>query len=156
LEKTDSIALFLNHIVAMFYKGRVKMLGELIYEATSKVVGIRMLDENGTSERTFQQGGMIFGIECHTTLTLVGKFELNGVQYLEGYGILLTKDGDTATFTVSGINIPKGLPPLASSRGATFFRTQSQKLISLNRVVCIYEAEVNEDSSYEVKAWEWK
>jgi hypothetical protein len=132
------------------------MLGELVYEATSKVVGIRMLDDRGTMELTYQEQGLLLGIECSTTLTLVGKFELNGIQYSEGVGISVTKGGDTATFTVSGINIPKGQPPLASNRGATFFRTQSAKLMRLNNVVCIYEAEVNEDMSYKVKAWEWK
>ena len=69
---------------------------------------------------------------------------------------MVTKDGDTATLTLSGITIPKGLPPIGSIRGATFFNTQSPKLARLNSVVCVFEAEVNADHSYSVKDWEWK
>lgn len=132
------------------------MLGDLIYEATSKVVGTRVLDENGTIEITYQEHGKLLGIECNTTLTLMGKLDPDKVQHTNGYGISITKDGDTATLTVSGIIIPKELPFLASNRGAAFFRTHSPKLMRLNSIVFVYEAEVNEDMSYKVKAWEWK
>jgi len=54
------------------------------------------------------------------------------------------------------ISISKGLIPVSSVRGATFFRTQSPKLSRLNSVVRIYELEVNKDQSYNVKDWEWK
>jgi hypothetical protein len=74
---------------------------------------------------TLQEQGMLFRTECNTKLTLLGKPEINGVQYMEGYGVSMTKDGDTATNTVSGRCIPKGLPPLARFLGAVYFRTQS-------------------------------
>ena len=132
------------------------MLGELIYEAMGKMTGTRVLDEDGTVENTLQEQGTIFGIECSATLTMVGTPRPDGIVYSEGYGLMLTKDGDAATFTSSAINIPKGPMPVSSVRGATFFRTQSPKLSRLNSVVCIYEVEVNEDGSYNVKDWEWK
>lgn len=121
------------------------MLGDLIYEASGKTVGMRVLDDNGTMELNLQEQGVLFGIECNTTLTLVGKAGPNGITYSEGYGILMTKHGDVANLILSGITIPKGLPPLGDVRRATYFRTQSPKLERLNNVVGIYEAEVNED-----------
>jgi hypothetical protein len=121
-----------------------------------KTIGMRVLDENGTMEMTLQEQGTLFGIDCYTTLTLAGKSGPGGIMYSEGYGILMTKDGDVANLTISGITIPKGLPPLGSVRGVTYFRTQSPKLTRLNSVISIYDAEVNEDSSYSVKDWEWK
>jgi len=133
-----------------------KMLGELIYEAMGKTLGLRVLDDNGTMEMTIQEQGVVFGTECTITVTLVGKHRPNGIMYSEGHGIMVTKDGDTATLTLSGITIPKGLPPIGSIRGATFFNTQSPKLARLNSVVCVFEAEVNADHSYSVKDWEWK
>jgi uncharacterized protein YuzE len=136
--------------------GGIKMLGNLIYEATAKVIGTRVLDENGTMEITLQEKGKIFGIECTVTVTSVNKPRSNGIMYSEGYGALLTKNGDTATLTLSGIIIPKGLPSLSSSRGVAFCCTQSPKLASLNSVVCIYEAETNDGMSYNVRGWEWK
>jgi hypothetical protein len=132
------------------------MLGDLIYEALGKTVGMRVLDDNGTLEMTLQEQDVLFGSECSATLTLVGKPEINGVQYMEGYGILITKDGDAATIVLSGRNIPKGLPPLSRFLGSVYFRTQSPKLSRLNSEVYIYEAEMNEDMSYNVKNWEWK
>jgi hypothetical protein len=132
------------------------MLGELIYEAKGKMTGVRVLDEDGTMENTLQEQGMIFGIECSVTATMVGTLRPDGIVYSEGYGLMLTKDGDGATLTSSGISIPKGPMPMSSVRGATFFRTQSPKLSRLNSVVCIYEVEVKEDGSYSVKDWEWK
>ena len=132
------------------------MLGDLIYEAMGKTVGMRVIDDNGTMEITLEEKGKIFGIECTLTLTFVGKPRPNRMQYSEGRGILLTKDGDAATLTMSGISIPKGFPPRSSVRGATIFNTQSPKLERLNSVVCVFEAEMNEDHSYSVKDWEWK
>jgi hypothetical protein len=70
--------------------------------------------------------------------------------------MMLTKEGDAATLTTSAIDIPKGPMPVSSVRGATFLRTQLSKLERLNSIVSIYDIEVNEDLSYEVKAWEWK
>lgn len=132
------------------------MLGDLIYEAAGKVVGMRVLDDNGTMEITLDEHGKVFGIECSLTLTAVGKLRPNGIQYSEGRGFLITRDGDVATLIMSGISIPKGRPPSSSVRGATIFTTQSPKLARLNSVVCVYECEVSEDSSYSIKDWEWK
>jgi uncharacterized protein YuzE len=134
----------------------IKMLGDLIYEAAGKVVGMRVLDDNGTMEITLDEQGKVFGIECSLTLTAAGKLRPNGMQYSEGRGFLITKDGDLATLIMSGISIPKGRPPSSSVRGATIFNTQSPKLARLNSVVCVYEGEVNEDNSYTIKDWEWK
>jgi hypothetical protein len=57
------------------------MLGDLIYEALGKTVGMRVLDSNGKTEMTLMEQGMLIGNECSTTLTLVGKPEINGIQY---------------------------------------------------------------------------
>lgn len=132
------------------------MLGDLIFEATGKVIGTRVLDGNGTMETTLQEQGLLFGSDCTVTITVVNKPGPDGVMYSEGYGVLLTKDGDTATCTLSGITISKELTSLSSIRGAAFCRTQSQKLARLNSIVCIYEAETNDDVNYSLKSWEWK
>jgi hypothetical protein len=98
----------------IIYYEVIKMLGDLIYEAIGKTIGMRVLDDNGTMEITLEEKGAVFGIECFTTITFVGKLRPNGMQYSEGRGIMMTKDGDAATLTASGITIPKGLPPKGS------------------------------------------
>ena len=132
------------------------MLGDLIYQAKGKTLGLRVLDDNGTMEMTNIENGVVLGTECTTMVTLVCKRRPDGTQYSEGYGAISTKDGDAATSNISCIIIPKGLPPLGSVRGASFYYTQSPNLARLNNLVCIFEAEINEDMSYTIKKWEWK
>lgn len=132
------------------------MLGELIYEGKGKTLGLRVLDDNGTTEMTIIENGVIFGTECAITITFVSKNRPDGTQYSDGHGIMSTKKGDTATLTLSIITIPKGLSPSSDARGAAFFNTQSPNLMHLNNIVCIFEAEIKEDMSFTVKAWEWK
>ena len=43
------------------------MLGELIYEAKGKTLGLRVLDDNGTTEITNMENGVVLGTECTTT-----------------------------------------------------------------------------------------
>jgi hypothetical protein len=132
------------------------MLGELVYEGTGKPMGMRVLDDNGTLELTFQEQGAVFGTQCTNALTYVSTARPDGTSYSEGHGVMLTVDGDTATFSSSGIGIPKKTPPASSIRGASFFRTRAPKLARLNSIVCVYEVEANEDWTYTVKEWEWK
>jgi hypothetical protein len=132
------------------------MLGELVYEGTGKLIGMRVLDDNGTLELTFQEQGVAFGIQCTNALTYVSTPQPNGITHSEGCGVLMTVDGDTATVTSYSISIPKKNPPASSIRGASFFRTQSSKLARFNSIVCMYEVEANEDWTYTVKDWEWK
>jgi hypothetical protein len=132
------------------------MLGELVYEGTGKLVSMRVLDNNGTMELTFQEQGAAFGIPCTNLLTYVSMSRPDGITYSEGRGVLMTAEGDTATIKSSGISIPKKNPPASSIRGVSFFRTQSSKLARFNRIVCVYEVEANEDWTYTVKDWEWK
>ena len=47
------------------------MLGELIYEGKGKMLGVRVPDDKGAMETTFQEVGTIFGIECTTAMTIM-------------------------------------------------------------------------------------
>jgi hypothetical protein len=67
----------------ILYQEVIKMLGDLIYEAAGKVVGMRVLDGNGTMEMTLEERGKIFGIECSLTLTCVGKPRPGGMLNLK-------------------------------------------------------------------------
>jgi len=132
------------------------MFGELIYEGKGKTIGVRMLNDKGTMEMTFQEEGTILGIPCSSMTTFVCTQRPDGMLVSEGPGIMYTKDGDTASFKVYTVIIPKGMTPASSVRGAKFFNTQSPKLARLNTIVCISEVEMKEDNTYTVKEWEWK
>ncbi|MGZ4864678.1 MAG: hypothetical protein ACXV5H_07280 [Halobacteriota archaeon] len=132
------------------------MLGDVVYEGTGKLVSMRVLDNNGTMELTFQEQGKAFGIPCSNVLTYVTTPRPDGITYAEGRGVLVTVNGDTATIISHSIGMPKPNPPATSIRGASFFYTQSPKLARFNKIVCVHEVEANEDWTYTVKDWEWK
>lgn len=132
------------------------MLGDLIYEGKGKSIGMRVLDGNGTWEGTSQEQGTLFGVECTSTTTNVNTLRPNGTLFSEGCGMTLSKDGDRASYTISGIYTPKGHAPAGSIRGGTFWSTQSPALARLNSIISVYEVEMSEDWTYSVKEWEWK
>jgi hypothetical protein len=43
------------------------MLGELVYEGTGKLIGVRVLDDSGTLELTFQEQGAAFAGASRTS-----------------------------------------------------------------------------------------
>ncbi len=57
------------------------MLGELVYEGTGKPMGMRVLDDNGTIELTFQEQGAVFGTQCTNALTYVSTARPDGTSY---------------------------------------------------------------------------
>jgi|SRR5664280_1163771 len=66
------------------------MLGELVYEGTGKPMGMRVLDDNGTLELTFQEQGAVFGTQCTNALTYVSTARPDGTSYSEGHEVMLT------------------------------------------------------------------
>jgi len=132
------------------------MLGELIREASGKLVGTRVLDEHGKIEATVEEHGRILGTEETTTATFWAVPRSDGTLYGEVNRLTVTKDGEMATSKGSGIGRPKGRPPAASYRAAVFYQTASQKLARLNTVISVAEVEIEEDGNFALKEWEWK
>ena len=82
------------------------------------------------------------------------------IIYVEGQGIITTKDGDgTAIFRGYGIGTSKGQVD-ASFRGSVFYKSSlistNGKLAFLNNKIGIFESEVDESSTSNEKHWEWK
>jgi hypothetical protein len=59
-------------------------------------------------------------------------------------------------FKGQGTGWPTGPGLKSSIRGAVHYWTPSPKLAAANKVVGVFEVEVNEDGSDQVKAWAWK
>lgn len=134
----------------------IKMLGDQIYEATGKVLGLKLLDENWTTESSFADEGMILGMKCKSSVTTIDTPHPNGTTYSEGHGMTFTEDGGAALFTYTGISVPTGRPPACRAVGAMYFKTESEQLGRLNSVAAVFEMDVHEDETYEIKMWEWK
>ncbi len=131
------------------------MLGDLIYDAKGKIAGVRVL-AGGVIEQSFQARGKQWGIEGNEVGTAVSTWRPDGTFSFEVNSVFVSDGGDAATFKGQGIGWPTGKGQKASIRGSAHGWTQSQKLAALNKVVTVFEVEVDEDGNYTNKGWAWK
>ncbi len=80
----------------------------------------------------------------------------NGIQMLEGNGMIMTAEGEVVMTKTIGIGWLTGKGLKSSARGATFSMTSSPKLASLNKTVGVWELETDENGNYSSKVWAWK
>lgn len=107
-------------------------------------------------EVSFIESGKIIGVEFSgvAKVTTVGGASPDGSIYGEGQAVLTTKDGETVTWKGMGVGKPKGNGMAISWRGAKAYQTSSQRLIILNRMPLVFEAEADENGVGWHKHWE--
>ena len=92
---------------------------------------------------------------ARTIATYWSEARPDGSLYGEGQAVVITQDGETATWKGQGVG--KFLDGGAVSyRGAVYYSTASPKLARLNTVAGVFEFEVDADGSTTSKVWEWK
>jgi hypothetical protein len=86
--------------------------------------------------------------------TAVSTIMPNGVFMGEGNCQIWTKDGDIIMVKMNSISWPseKG----GTTRSASFQKTQSRKLLRLNKVIGLHETETDMADNWTTKIWEWK
>ena len=136
------------------------MLGEKVGEFQGKVIGQRVLPSDGQGPRmetSVQFGGTLLGIEANTSVTYTSVLRPDGHLYGEGNGIVMTADGEGATFVGQGVGTFTGRGAGISFRGATYYQTTAKSLESLNSFATLFEYEVEEDGeTVSGTLWEWK
>ncbi len=131
------------------------MIGDLIGEFRGKIVGFRVLSD-GKIEGTEQGTGKILGMDAYAMNTGTSTPMPNGVLMTERNGLLTTVDGDSVQLKINGIGWLSGKGMKATYRGVSYQMTQSQKLERLNRVVGVWEYELDENGDWILQLWEWK
>ena len=134
------------------------MLGDLIMEEKGKISGYRVISSRGGGQRvevSFQASGKILGIEHRTLATYWSVVQPNGFLYGEGQGVLMTKDGDSATWVGQGAGRFKPGGGVVW-RGALYYQTASPKLARLNGIAAVFEYETEANDNTSGKLWEWK
>lgn len=129
------------------------MLGEMIGEIRHKSTGTRVLsgpDGNISIEESFQGNGNILGV----AVTDIRSVSIIGLQG-EGQGVMMTPEGEIATYTRHGIGWPNGSGG-HSVRAALLFKTTPQRLERLNKIIVVTELEEEEGEGTHEKLWEWK
>jgi hypothetical protein len=135
------------------------MLGEMIGEEQGKITAVRVLPSNGQNTRmevSFQSSGNLVGVESTNFGTYISTLLPTGICNGTGQGVVMTKDGDIATWTGTGVGKMTGKGLAVSWRGSIYFQTSSQRLEGLNKFATIFEYEVDENGNTSAKFWEWK
>jgi hypothetical protein len=135
------------------------MLGEMIGEEQGKITAVRVLPSNGQApqvEVSFQSSGKLVGVETTNLGTYISTLMPTGIFNGTGQGVSMTQDGDTVTWTGTGVGKPTGKGYAASWRGALYFQTSSQRLAGLNKIATVFEYEIDENGNSSTKIWEWK
>ncbi|MCS4538123.1 MAG: hypothetical protein HYY67_04610 [Thaumarchaeota archaeon] len=134
-------------------------LGEMLGEERGKITGTRVLPSDGQGpkiETSFQASGKILGVEHSDIGTYLSVMRPSGVIYGEGQGVIMTKDGETVSWTGSGVGKPTGRGAAARFSYSITYQTMSQRLARLNSVVGVGEYEADENGNTYSKTWEWK
>jgi hypothetical protein len=136
------------------------MLGEKLGDFRGKITGQRVLPSDGLLpkfETSAEASGTIVGVEATVMATYWAVLRPDGHLYGEcpDRGVLITRDGDSATYRASGLGRPTGQGPAVSFRGAVYFQTTSQKLARLNEVAVIYEWDVDVHGEARWQLWAW-
>ena len=134
------------------------MLGEQIAELRGKRTGRRVLATEGPgfkAEVSFEDSGQLLGIEVQDIGTYWSGSRADGTLYGEGQGVVITKDGDTATWKGQGVGQFRA-GGAVGYRGALYYYTASPKLARLNSVAAVFEFEVDPNGNTHSKIWEWK
>jgi len=131
------------------------MFGEMIGELKGKVTGQRVVSSEGRIETSVQEMGKLLGVEVNQTVTFWVEARKNGLPYGEGLGNMMTKDGETATWSAQALFKPLGQGAI-SGIGSIFVQTSSAKLERLNSIVVLFEVDVDGNGNTHAKFWEWK
>ena len=134
------------------------MLGEKIGGISGKITGQRVLPNLGGDpkmETSFQASGSILGTAIKDTGTYCTLVRPDGTQYGEGQGVMVTNDGEMATWTGHGVGV-MNKDGTASYRGAIYFQTMPARLSRLNKVAVLFEYQVDPEGNTHSDYWEWK
>ena len=133
------------------------MLGEQIGKEKGKVVVRRVLPTAGnpTVEVTFESAGSLVGVNVKNMGTYWSEVRPNGTLYGEGQGIAMGENGEIINWRGQGVG---ELTPSGSAiyRGSLYYDTQADNLLGLNKLVGVFEYEVDADGNTSSEVYEWK
>ena len=134
------------------------MLGDKIGEISGKITMQRVLPNLGgvpKMETSFQATGSVLGTDVEDTGTYCTLFRPDGTQYGEGQGVMVTKQGEMATWTGHGVGV-RNKDGTATYRGALYFQSMPQQWARLNKVAVLFEYLVDARGNTHSDYWEWK
>ena len=133
------------------------MLGELIGKEKGRVVLRRVLPTTGNPrvEVSFESEGTLVGVNMKNMGTYWSEVKANGTLYGEGQGIARGENGEMINWKGQGVG---ELTPSGGVvyRGSLYYDTQADNLLGLNKIVGVFEYEVDADGKTSSDVYEWK
>ena len=134
------------------------MLAGLLGEEQGQITARRVLPGSGSGpemEVSFEASGVILGVQTSDVGTYVATARSDGSLFGQGQGMIMTPDGEIATWAGQGIGRRSGSGAATSWRGALYFQTQCERLLALNGMAVVFEFDVAADGKVQAKLWEW-
>jgi hypothetical protein len=132
------------------------MLGDKIGETKGKRLVRRVLSvDPPTAEVSFEDSGKLVGVPVKGMGSYTSAVRADGSIYGTGQGLSMTEDGESVTWTGTGLG-HFGAGGSVSYRGMLFYSTTSKKLARLNNACAAFEYEVDGNGNTVAKLWEWK
>jgi hypothetical protein len=132
------------------------MIGEQISETKGKRIVRRVLSvDPPTAEVSFEDAGTLLGVATTGLGSYTSIIRSDGALHGDGQGLIMTAEGETVTWTGTGVG-KFGPGGSLSYRGMLFFRTTSQKLSRMNNLCGAFEYDVDPAGNTTSKVWEWK
>ena len=135
------------------------MLGEKLGEEHGQMTALRVLPPGPHGPRvevSFQANGSVLGLTAMDVGTYVSTARPDGTMFGEGQGVLMTTDGDTATWTGYGHGKFTGTGTAVNWRGALFYQSMAPRLAQLCNSAIVFEFDVDENGKVAASVWEWK
>jgi len=133
------------------------MLGEKIGQEKGKVIVRRVLPTTGNPrvEVSFESAGALVGVNVKNMGTYCSEVRPNGTLYGEGQGIARGENGEIINWKGQGVGefTPSGG---VTYRGSLYYDTQADNLLGLNKLVGVFEYEVDADGNTSSEVYEWK
>ena len=134
------------------------MLGELLGEDRGQITYTRVLPtepgQNPKVEISFESNGVMLGVSAHEIGTYCASARPNGTLFGEGQGVLMSPQGDMATWRGQGVGRMTESGG-TEFRGTIYFETASERWARLNSIAGVYEYSADESGKTETKLWEW-
>ncbi len=133
------------------------MLAGLLGQEQGRVTATRVLPGNGFGpemEVSFRATGIVLGVHTTDIGTYVASVQPNGSLFGAGQGVVTTPDGEIATWKGQGVGRSSGGG--TAWRGAIFYQTACERLMTLNGMAVVFEFDVDDQGATEAKIWEWR
>jgi len=128
-------------------------IGNLLYTENGTITTQRVLSNTGQTENSYSARGILNGTNVTNIATIDVTPSGPGAFLGIGKGVMMTRSGDTATWTSLGVaHVEQGNIVVIGL--AIFNGGSSGELASVNNLPVVFKQVINESNNFTTEAWE--